>query len=329
MILLFVLTSGKKSEARNDQLSDVDIDLGKLQKNIQDEDARLRLLASLLEENESKLSKLTTAKTALTKILEDKNEDLMLLLNLLVDLEESKENLLGTFDKIPTIEENLPISIPNLIRRQYLTDFKMDGERVLIIVEASGGMLDDETDAIIERLEDTDEEKRQAPKWQRSLRSVEWILGSMRQPTQFQIYYFNREPHPVVENFRNQWLDLDNRKAISEVLTQMRQIVPQGGSNLERAFWESRQLFPLPDNIILIVDGLPTLSDSVNGDGNDPVKRLNMYTAAEQQILSGVPINTILLPSGYRDPDAAARYWLLANKTKGSFISPSKTWPDT
>ena len=137
MILLFVLTSGKKSEARNDQLSDVDIDLGKLQKNIQDEDARLRLLASLLEENDSKLSKLTTEKTALTKILEDKNEDLMLLLNLLVDLEESKENLLGTFDKIPTIEENLPISIPNLIRRQYLTDFKMDGERVLIIVEAS------------------------------------------------------------------------------------------------------------------------------------------------------------------------------------------------
>ena len=68
MILLFVLTSGKKSEARNDQLSDVDIDLGKLQKNIQDEDARLRLLASLLEENESKLSKLTTEKTALTKI---------------------------------------------------------------------------------------------------------------------------------------------------------------------------------------------------------------------------------------------------------------------
>ena len=329
VILLFVLTSGKKSEARNEQLSDVSIDLGKLQKNIQAEDARLRLLASLLEENESQLSKLTAEKTTLEKILEDKNDDLMLLLTSLSELEESKDTLLGEFDEIPTIEEEVPVPIPNYIKRQYLTDFKMDGERVLIIVEASGGMLDDDTDAIIERLEDTDEEKRQAPKWQRVLRSVEWLLGSMRPPTQFQTYYFNREPHPMVENFRNQWLDLDDRETISEVLTQMKQVVPQGGANLERALWESRQIFPLPDNIILIVDGLPTLSDSVSGDGNDPIKRLNMYTAAEQQILSGVPINTILLPSGYRDPDAPARYWLLANKTKGSFISPSKTWPDT
>ena len=48
VILLFVLTSGKKSEARNEQLSDVSVDLGKLQKNIKAEDVRLRLLASLL-----------------------------------------------------------------------------------------------------------------------------------------------------------------------------------------------------------------------------------------------------------------------------------------
>ena len=125
----------------------------------------------------------------------------------------------------------------------------MDGERVLIIVEASGGMLDDDTDAILDRLEDTDKEKRQAPKWQRVLRSVEWLLGSMRPPTKFQLHYFNREPHPMVEDFRNQWLNLDDRETISEVLTQMKQIVPQGGANLERALWESRQIFPLPDNI--------------------------------------------------------------------------------
>ncbi len=329
VILLFVLTSGKKSEARNEQLSDVSVDLGKLQKNIKAEDARLRLLASLLEENESQLSKLTAEKTTLEKILEDENDDLILLLTLLAELEESKDTLLGELDEIPTIEEEVLVPIPNFIRRQYLTDFKMDGERVLIIVEASGGMLDDDTDAILDRLEDTDKEKRQAPKWQRVLRSVEWLLGSMRPPTKFQLHYFNREPHPMVEDYRNQWLNLDDRKTISEVLTQMKQIVPQGGANLERALWESRQIFPLPDNIILIVDGLPTLSDSVTGDGNDPIKRLNMYRAAEQQILSGVPINTILFPSGYRDPDAPARYWLLANKTKGSFISPSRTWPDT
>ena len=185
VILLFVLTSGKKSEARNEQLSDVEIDLGKLRKSIKDEDARLRLLASLLQEHETQLTKLTAESITLEKILEDKNADLQLLLSLLADLEDSKDTLLGEFDEIPTIEEEVPVPIPNYIRRQYLTDFKMDGERVLIIVEASGGMLDDDTDAILERLDDTDEEKRQAPKWQRVVRSVEWLLG------------FDARPYPV------------------------------------------------------------------------------------------------------------------------------------
>ncbi len=329
VILLFVLTSGKKSEALNEQLSDVKIDLGMLQKSILDEDARMRLLASLLQEHQAKLTKLTSEKVTLDEILEDKKTDLQLLLSLLAELEDSKETLLGELEEIPMTDDEVPIPIPNYVRRQYLTDFKMDGERVLILVEASGGMLDDDTDAIIERLEDTDEEKRQAPKWRRVVRSVEWLLGSMLPPTQIQIYYFNRETFPLLENKRNEWLNLDDRETISEVLIKLNEIVPQGGANLERAFWNSRQLFPLPDNVILIADGLPTLSDSISGDGNDPIKRLNMYRAAEQQILSGVPINTILLASGYRDPDAPARFWLLANKTKGSFISPARSWPDT
>ena len=82
-----------------------------------------------------------------------------------------------------------------------------------------------------------------------------------------------------------------------------------------------------PDNIFLIVDGLPT-------QGLNPPKS-NVVSSQERNALfvdaisltsGNIPINVILFPME-GDPLAAASYWRLAQITSGSFLAPSEDWP--
>jgi hypothetical protein len=57
-----------------------------------------------------------------------------------------------------------------------------------------------------------------------------------------------------------------------------------------------------------------------------PEDRLRLFEDASGALPRGVPVNVILLPLE-GDPSAAAAYWVLAQSTKGSFLSPSKDWP--
>jgi hypothetical protein len=50
----------------------------------------------------------------------------------------------------------------------------------------------------------------------------------------------------------------DDADALNGALTQMRKLVPQDGTSLENAFAVVTTLSPVPDNVILITDGLPT-----------------------------------------------------------------------
>jgi len=329
VILLFVLTSGKKEEYRNNNLSDVRLDVGALTKNIKIEEEDLKRLTDALKKNKDLIAKLNAAREDLDLSLLDKQNLLKIILTKRADIEESLALLLGELENLPKVEERPPIPIANPIRRQYLTDFKLDGDRVLFIIEASGGMLDISIDQAIERLSHTDEEKRKAPKWQRILRSVEWLITSLRRPTQYQILIFNRESEPLFAEKWDEWFDPWDRDTTTTVLSKLSEIVPQGEANLERAFFMAGSLDPLPDNIILLIDGLPTMAESVpRGSLADTNDRIRMFNAAKRQVPKGIPINIIMYPWD-QDPPAAALFWLLACWTKGSFICPSKNWPNT
>jgi hypothetical protein len=84
---------------------------------------------------------------------------------------------------------------------------------------------------------------------------------------------------------------------------------------------------PAPDNIFLLVDGLPTMGKSkplrkrVSGK-----KRLSLFKEAIRKLSVRAPVNIILYPME-GDPRAADEYWRLAKRTRGSFFCPSKDWP--
>jgi hypothetical protein len=221
------------------------------------------------------------------------------------------------------------VPIPNADRRQYLTGVKLRGDYILFLVRISGSMLGDSISEAASRLEDTDVKKREAPKWQRTLHALEWMIATLDPHTHFQIQFFNENTTPVLPSRPETWFTTDDRQSLKDIITKLHTIVPQGGANLERAFTTVRYMKHLPDSIVLFTDGLPTLSDSITSEGAvDQGTRIKFYEMAVRQLPGRIPVSTILMPLN-GDPAAAALYWELANASKGALVSPAKSWPET
>ena len=103
--------------------------------------------------------------------------------------------------------------------------------------------------------------------------------------------------------------------------------VPSGGTSLLSGVNVTTEFEMEPDNIFLLTDGLPTMSNKkpkkymVSGE-----QRKQFFNEAISKLRPGIPINTILFPME-GDPEAAALFWQLALDTSGAFIAPSKDWP--
>ena len=211
--------------------------------------------------------------------------------------------------------------------REYLTGIQLGGKRILILIDVSASMLDQSIVNIIRRRNMDDTAKRRSQKWQQALATVDWISARFPQTSQYQIYAFNDKARPVVANTRGKWLRAADTNQLNDVIAGMRELVPDGGSSLERALMVIESMSPRPDNVYLITDGLPTQGLSPprgsNISGRD---RLRLFEQAVTRIPRGIPVNVILLPME-GDPMAPSAFWQIALYTKGAFLSPASDWP--
>jgi hypothetical protein len=123
------------------------------------------------------------------------------------------------------------------------------------------------------------------------------------------------------------WLEVGDGKQLDEAIRILRRTVPENGTNTYDAFDVINKMNPKPDNVILLVDGLPTMNtpDAKRGMVTGQ-ERLRFHYEAEALIPSGVPVNILLYPME-GDYEATIAYWLMAYRTGGSFMSISKDWP--
>jgi hypothetical protein len=211
--------------------------------------------------------------------------------------------------------------------RQYLTGLKMGGERVLILVDVSASMLDETIINVVRRRNMDTASKRSAPKWQRTLKTAEWLVSNLPASARFQLYAFNTEASPAISGTAGSWLDASSPKDLDGAVRGLRRTVPGDGTSLYHALAVAGKLKPKPDNIILLTDGLPTQGRSKpSGSTVSPQERLKHFQAAVNVLPSGVPVNTVLLPME-GDAYAAAAFWKLALETRGSFLTPARDWP--
>ncbi len=212
--------------------------------------------------------------------------------------------------------------------RQYLTGLRVGGRNIAVFVDASASMLDNTIVNIIRRRNLPDEQKKRSAKWQKALRTVDWITTQFPTDSKFQIYTFNTQTRPALPDTDGQWLPVEQGRLLDESVLALRKVIPQDGTRFYAVAEKIREMDPLPDNVFLIIDSLPT-------QGREPADRLeavsskqrqNFLEQAVRQIPSGIPINVILFPME-GDPLAASSYWKLAIVSGGSFMSPSEDWP--
>ena len=211
--------------------------------------------------------------------------------------------------------------------RQYLTGLKLGGERTLILVDRSASMLHETIVNIIRRKNLPESEQLLSRKWRQVVASVDWLTSQFKPESEYQIYMFNNVTVPVIKGTDGLWLKADGADQLDDAVRTLRRTVPKNGTNMYSAFQVIRDMDPRPDNVILLVDSMPTMDAATSTKTViGPGERLNLFTAATQVIPSGIPINIMLYPME-GDARASVSLWALALKSRGSFISVSHDWP--
>ncbi|MDH4125597.1 MAG: VWA domain-containing protein [Gammaproteobacteria bacterium] len=211
--------------------------------------------------------------------------------------------------------------------RQYLTGLKLRGRHTLILVDRSASMLDDTIVNVIRRRNMSIEDKLAAVKWRQVVASVDWLTTQFEPGSEFQIYMFNTEAVPVIKGTEGVWLKADDITQINEAIRVLRITPPENGTNMKAAYEVAAMLSPRPDNIILLVDGLPTMDGPTAGRNTiSGQERFNLHFRAIRELPSGIPVNVFLYPME-GDYEAPILYWQLAFQSRGSMISVSRDWP--
>jgi hypothetical protein len=157
--------------------------------------------------------------------------------------------------------------------------------------------------------------------------AVSWLTTQLPPNSQYQIYTFNTKAQPLLPDLAGKWIAAGDAPQLARALANLHALVPAEGTSLYNAFMATKTLVPLPDQIVLITDGLPTqgktagLRKYVNSEG-----RMRLFDDAVGQLPDRVPVDSILLPM-HGDLDAAHRFWNLARLTSGTLLLPSKDWP--
>jgi Mg-chelatase subunit ChlD len=334
VVLFYTIISAQAGLYRIKETSDLTAESRRLEQEVLDGYKHLAELRNALDSTEDRkiraaglsrevLDKLRVTEEELSRYEHDtlaRRESLERLKADLMQLEEGTRRLRETAP---------PETVPAPLDREQLVTLRVDGRRVLVLVDASASMLD-ETLVNIIRLRNMPPERRiQSQKWRQAVNSVEWIAARLPEATQFQVYAFDTAPRPVVEGTAGRWLNAKDAGQIETAIQALRRTAPAGGSSLQNAFAVIRELDPAPDNVILITDGLPT-------QGDKPPLVRTLVTAEQREDLmqdavkslppSPPPFNVVLLPME-GDPSAPIFFWRLARSTNGGFLSPARDWP--
>jgi Mg-chelatase subunit ChlD len=195
----------------------------------------------------------------------------------------------------------------------------LTGRKVIFLVDTSGSMgkRDPLTDA--------------PDKWARVCETVRHVLVSMPQLEQFQVITFaSGVSYPL--GGVGQWLPYDRDYSPAQVFEALRQLRPEGGTNLHLAFQEAfRYRERGLDTIILFSDGLPTESPDMTPeeqrlDNKEREQRLAprlLRQIAQWNAARGPaspPVRIHAVGFYYDSPNLGNFLWSLVRQNQGSFV---------
>lgn len=236
-----------------------------------------------------------------------------------------------------TAETSDVIENVNRGEETYLIGLRVEGTRIGILVDTSASMTDYRLVDIIRLKGASDAERRQGPKWQRTMATLEWLLARLPGNADVAVIGFNETARPL----GNGWTPAADAGGLGAILGEARAMAPGGATNLEAGLQAMNAL--RPNSVYIITDGLPTGgtssykslnpfarcsalwggSSTISGECR---QRLFEHTISRASLPAGVPVNVILMPLE-GDPGAAHLFWLWTSATGGLLISPATGWP--
>ncbi len=339
VLLLFVMINARGVSNREDAVEDLSGEVNRVKMQVLHGEKEMVLAKNTIDETEDETVRVQGLAKRIRELLEEKK----------IELAEYDKDTLATKEHINQLTSDIESAEEGVKRlkaaalegeggtkirefkgdgdRQYLTGVKVGGRRVLILVDASASMLGDTIVDVIIRRNLSDAQKKQSPKWRQVVKTVDWITTQLPGTSQFQICVFNETARTLIPETAGTWMDASDPIQLQRANDALKEIVPEKGTSLENAFLAMAKLQPPPDNLFLLVDGLPTMGTKKTRAGKvSAAQRLKLFNRAVNQAARGVPTNVILYPME-GDPMAASAYWQLAIGTRGSFFSPSEDWP--
>ncbi len=296
-------------------LATVQQDLEDTLKRVGDERRRRMAMLEDAERKEAEFNKLKALTEARVDDIEELQSD--------IDTREDDVRRLQELERQQ--EARAIIDVEGEGDRQYLTGLFMGGSHVLIALDASASMLAESIINVLRRRHMSEERKLASPKWQRALATVSWLTAQIPVESHVQIVTFNTQLDSAFQN--KDWVAAIDANHIDAAIENLSGKTPENGTNLLILFDHIATMDPLPDNVFLIIDSLPTQSSRaprkavVTGQ-----KRFEYFRDAVEELPVDIPINVIMFPME-GDPQASAAYWNLARITGGTYMSPSRDWP--
>ena len=240
----------------------------------------------------------------------------------------------------PTQASPAPVPVVNKGLEDYLLGLEVKGRNIVILADSSASMTDERLIDVIRYKISSTQERQQSPKWQRTLRIVEWLVARVPKGSNYKVIHF-AENASVVGG--SAWKKGADPKDAATVLSDFKKIVPEGGTNLHAAVALMRSGASGFSNVYLLTDGLPTQGNtgriraiasffkgcsSITGSakkisGKCRVRLLNDIVASYRE---RAPVNVILLPLE-GDSYATGAFWQWTAKSDGLLISPEHSWP--
>ncbi|MFN3238731.1 MAG: VWA domain-containing protein [Pseudomonadales bacterium] len=338
VILIFIVIKHGSEATPQESNLQLMAEVRKIEEQITDESEKLVVLRNTITEQDSEIA---TTEEAIRAVIEEikvleaqisalqdtgasKEQTVEELKSEIKELEEEAASLKSSVENESGVDSRSFIGAGD---RQYLSGVHLGGEHILIMLDTSASMLDNTIVNVVRRRNMSDAQKLEAPKWQRALATIQWVVANIPRDANVQLVTFNEQAEPAVTGTEGTWIKAEDREKVDRAIDTLKQTIPKGGTSLHHPFALSRALSPQPDSIFLIVDSLPTLglepARNSNITGRD---RIALFRSALNELPGGIPVTVILFPME-GDPIAAPSYWRLAQITGGAFLSPPEDWP--
>ena len=241
-------------------------------------------------------------------------------------------------ERVESIEPHQAADVIEDVRggeENYLLGLKVEGRRIAILIDRSASMTDERLIDIIARKVRADAEKRQGPKWRRTLRTARWLLHRLPAGSEVAVIAFNDEAKVL---HREGWADGRDRAALQALFDELDRLVPTGATNLEAGLRALGRLSPAATDIYVVTDGLPTRSLSspglLSGCTKNPRGKVSgecrklLFAASLRNAAppAGRKVHVILLPLE-GDPEAAPAFWNWTARAGGVLLTPARGWP--